>query len=289
MVRLDVREVESKTRLDQYIAIKIDNLNRNLVSKFFDKGKITVNKSIKKPSYTVKDGDRIEIDFDPVQSGVIPKIDLPILYEDDDCIVIDKPSGVLTHSKGAFNQEATVATFISSRITKQKGERAGIVHRLDRATSGVIICAKTPSSYEWLSKQFADRKTIKTYIAVIEGVMNPEEGIIDAPIGRNPKKPQSFRVHPSGKTAQTQYKTINHNSNYSMLELQPKTGRTHQLRVHLKYLGHPIVGDSFYEGKPYERLLLHSKSLTIKTSIDSKPMTFTAELPLIFDKVLSNG
>lgn len=286
MVRLNVGEIDSKIRLDQFITNNIESLNRNTVSKFFDQNKVLVNKTTKKPSYSVKQGDRIEIDFDPVQSGVIPQIELPIIFEDDDCIVIDKPSGVLTHSKGAFNPEATVATFISNKITKQNGERAGIVHRLDRATSGVIICAKTPESYDWLSKQFADRKSQKTYIAVIEGTMSPDEGLIDAPIGRNPKKPQSFRVHPSGKPAQTQYKTLKSNDNYSMLELKPKTGRTHQLRVHLKYLNHPIVGDMFYEGKQFERLLLHSLSLTIQTSSHSKPMTFTAPLPKIFDTVI---
>lgn len=287
MIRLKAHEIKQKIRLDQYIAKTIEGLNRNTVNKFFDQNRVQVNKEVKKPSYLVKNTDIIEIDYDPVQAGAIPSIDLPILYEDDDCIVIDKPASILTHSKGAFNPEATVATFISDKIKKQDGERAGIVHRLDRATSGVIICAKTPSSYDWLSRQFADRKSQKKYIAIIEGDMKPEAGLIDAPIGRNPKKPQSFRVHPSGKPAQTEYKTLKIDSKYSMLELKPRTGRTHQLRVHLKYLSHPIIGDTFYEGKPFERLLLHSQSLTIQTSSKSKTMTFTAKLPAIFDKVIN--
>ncbi len=275
-----------EARLDVYLARQIPELSRSSIQKLIDAEHVKVDDKIIKSKHKLISGQTVKVSFDSSKLEEIPHIDLPILYENDDCIVIDKPSGILTHSKGAFNPEATVATFISNKITKQNGERAGIVHRLDRATSGVIICAKTPTSYDWLSKQFADRKSQKTYIAVIEGTMSPDEGLIDAPIGRNPKKPQSFRVHPSGKPAQTQYKTLKSNDNYSMLKLKPKTGRTHQLRVHLKYLNHPIVGDMFYEGKQFERLLLHSLSLTIQTSSHSKPMTFTAPLPKIFDTVI---
>ena len=193
----------------------------------------------------------------------IPDIELPIIFEDDDCVVINKPVGLLTHSKGAFNPEATVATWLSNRTTDMDGERAGIVHRLDRATSGVMICAKSPEALAWLQKQFSQRKVKKSYIAIIAGQLDPEEAIIDMPIERNPKAPATFRVGNNGKSATTHYKTIESSEHYSLLELKPETGRTHQLRVHLKHLGHPIVGDVLYNGKPGERLFLHAQSLEI--------------------------
>src|SRR5262249_28394801 len=139
-----------------------------------------------------------------------PKISLPIIYEDNDVIVIDKPAGILTHAKGALNTEATVASFIESKLAEDlpKNNRAGIVHRLDRATSGVIITAKHDKALKWLQKQFSTRKTKKLYLAIAEGELEPAEAIIDAPIARNPRKPQTFYVSPIGKPAQTEYKLL---------------------------------------------------------------------------------
>jgi 23S rRNA pseudouridine1911/1915/1917 synthase len=216
---------------------------------------------------------------------VTPDIDLPILYEDADCIVMNKPVGVLTHSKGAFNPEATVATFLQSHVKDLQGERAGIVHRLDRATSGVIIGAKTSEALAWLQKQFSQRRVKKTYIAIIEGELDENHAIIDMPIERNPKKPQTFRVGANGKSAITEYKVLESNDRYSMIELSPQTGRTHQLRVHLNHLGHPILGDEFYGGKPSKRLFLHALQLEITVPSHERKV-FTATLPPEFKEIM---
>jgi 23S rRNA pseudouridine1911/1915/1917 synthase len=165
------------------------------------------------------------------------------------------------------------------------GNRAGIVHRLDRATSGVMICAKTETALKQLQKQFSERKTKKTYIAIIAGRLANPEAIIDMPIERNPKQPQTFRVGRQGKPAITQYKTLKVSDNYSLVELKPTTGRTHQLRVHLKHLGHPIVGDNLYGGMPADRLYLHALSLEI-TLPNRQRVTLKAPLPNAFSRVI---
>jgi 23S rRNA pseudouridine1911/1915/1917 synthase len=192
---------------------------------------------------------------------------------------------VLTHTQGAFNPEATVATFLRSHLDKDlSGERAGVVHRLDRATSGVIIGAKNHAALSALQKQFAQRKVKKTYIAIVQGVPAESEAVIDMPIERNPKAPATFRVGINGKTAATHYKVLQTANGLSMLELKPETGRTHQLRVHLQKIGHPIVGDPLYgNGKFGDRLFLHALSLEI-TLPNRERKTFSAPLPPEFEE-----
>jgi len=268
-------------RLDQRVIQQLPEISRSFASKLIEDGKVTVNnKTVIKSGYKLKSTDKIVIDYHEL-AQTIPEIKLPVLYEDDDCIVINKPVGVLTHSKGAFNPEATVATWLSSRISGMDSERAGIVHRLDRATSGVMICAKTPEALSWLQKQFAQRRTKKTYNALIEGTINPSEAVIDMPIERNPKKPQTFRVGSNGKPSKTYYKMIEAGKKYSLIELKPETGRTHQLRVHLHQLRHPIVGDTLYGGAPGDRLYLHALSLEL-TLPNRERKVFTTDLPKEF-------
>lgn len=265
-------------RLDAYCLKQLTDLNRSYVQKLIERAAITVNGEQKKTGYKLRLGDTVTIDHDEAEHTSIPDIDLPVIYEDDDCIVINKPVRILSHSKGSFNPEATVATFIARKVSGIEGDRAGIVHRLDRATSGVMICAKNAESQHWLQKQFAQRKTKKTYYAVIHGQLEPNEAIIDMPIERNPKQPKQFRVGRDGKAAQTAYKTVQSGNKYSLIELKPVTGRTHQIRVHLKQVGHPIVGDALYGGEPSERLMLHAACLEL-TLPSRKRMTFSAPTP----------
>lgn len=273
-------------RLDQRVVQQIPAASRSFAVKLIQEGKVTVNGVVaKKAGQKVATHDTVQIDYQPDSSVDIPELDLPVVYEDDDCVVIEKPVGVLTHSKGAFNPEATVATWLQARAPSMTGERAGIVHRLDRATSGLMICAKTPDALQWLQKQFAQRKTKKTYHALVEGTIQPEEAIIDMPIERNPKKPQTFRVGSNGKSAYTHYKTLEAGKLYSLVELKPQTGRTHQLRVHLKHLKHPIVGDDFYGGKSAERLFLHASALEL-TLPSRERKVFTTPLPALFTEKL---
>lgn len=270
-------------RLDIYVVEQHPSISRAFAAKLIEQGKVLVNDQPSKPGHKLRDTDAISIDYTPEVDAKVPKIDLPVLYEDDDCIVINKPVGILTHSKGAFNPEATVSTFVRDRVDGLAGERAGIVHRLDRATSGVIICAKHPEALSFLQKQFAQHKAKKVYEAIIAGMLEPTHAIINMPIERNPKAPATFRVGANGKTAQTEYEVIKSNDHYSQLQLKPQTGRTHQLRVHLSHQGHPIVGDVLYGGEPAKRLFLHAYSLEI-TLPNRERKTFTAPLPNDFNE-----
>lgn len=279
-------EISRAQRLDQKVIELLPELSRGFAARLVEDGKVTVNGTIQtKAGYKLRAGDDVAVDYDMSQVAEIPDIDLPVLYEDDDCVVILKPVGVLSHSKGAFNPEATVASWLRSRLNGLSGDRGGIVHRLDRATSGVMICAKSPEALSWLQKQFATRNVKKTYAAVVKGKMTPEEAIIDMPIERNPKAPATFRVGVQGKYAITSYTTLAANERYSLIELQPETGRTHQLRVHLAHFHHPIVGDVLYGGEPAERMYLHAEKLEITLLKDHERKVFTAEIPPEFSEL----
>lgn len=280
-------EISRAQRLDQKVVELIPDLSRGFAARLVEDGKVAVNGSVQtKAGYKLREGDVVTVDYDISQLAQIPDIDLPVLYEDEDCVVINKPVGVLSHSKGSFNPEATVATWLRSRLKGLGGERGGIVHRLDRATSGVMICAKTPEVLSWLQKQFANRNVKKTYAAVISGHFEPAEAIIDMPIERNPKAPATFRVGTQGKHAVTAYTTVAGNENYSLLELKPETGRTHQLRVHLSYFHHPIVGDTLYGGEPAERLYLHAEKLEITLLKNHGRKVFEAPVPPEFQELV---
>ncbi len=285
MKRFVVSTDDTSKRLDVFVAGKMPAVSRAFVHRLCLSGKITVNGTEGIPKKKLHEGDVVEVQFDPKSPKNIPKIDMPIIYEDDDCMVINKPAGVLTHSKGAYNPEATVATFIRPKLHGLSGERSGIVHRLDRATSGIIIVAKNPDAQAWLQKQFSTRKVKKSYIAVVEGQLDPAKAIIDMPIGRNPKHPQTFRVGEGGKSAITAYETLQGGSKYSLVKLTPQTGRTHQLRVHMKHQGHPIVGDSLYGGEPADRMYLHALSLEI-TLPNRQRKTFVVDLPSAFNNIV---
>jgi 23S rRNA pseudouridine1911/1915/1917 synthase len=274
-------------RLDSAINELRPDITRSMASKLIKMGHVKLNGSIvTKTSQKVKESDKIVVDYDSNEYDQSLNIDLPIIYEDSDVVVINKPVGILSHAKGNFNKEATVETWLKPRIVDIEGPRAGIVHRLDRATSGVMILAKTMVAQKKLSKQFADRKAKKTYMAIVDGNLKENEAIIDLPIERNPKKPQTFRVGINGKSALTAYKVIKSNDKYSLIELKPTTGRTHQLRVHLHYLGHPISGDVIYEGSKQDRMYLHALSLEI-TLPNSERKIFDADLPKEFNKLIS--
>ncbi|MCA9342496.1 RluA family pseudouridine synthase [Candidatus Saccharibacteria bacterium] len=282
MTKHQIKKIDSGIRLDNYLLKKHEKMSRSYIKKLIDGKKIHVNGIMSvKSGYKVREGDQVIIDINMDQL-VHPKfITLPILYEDNDCIVIDKPEGVLTHSKGEINDEPTVATFIANKLDGLSGNRGGIVHRLDRATSGVIICAKNEKTLKLLQKQFSERKVSKKYIAVAKSGISPKQAVIDIPIGRSTSNPKLFEATSSGKSAQTEYKVIDEGSDYCLVELKPRTGRTHQLRIHLKYLGYPILGDEFYGGKPDKRLFLHAVSLEIKLPNGEKK-NYKSNLPKEF-------
>lgn len=285
MLRVNAKVKDANKRADVFVAENLPQFTRSSLRRLFDNNLVLLDGKPVKASHKLRLSDNLEVDTTLLATQP-NDVKLPIIYEDKDVIVLDKPAGVLTHSKGVLNTEATVASFISHKLNDKKlaGNRAGIVHRLDRATSGVIVAAKNEKVSKWLQKQFSTRKAKKIYSAIVEGVPVPAQAIIDAPIERNPQKPQMFRVGAGGKPAQTKYKVIKKldwlSNAYSLLELQPLTGRTHQLRIHLKYIDHPIVGDHLY-GQGGDHMYLHAKSLEL-TLPGERKMQFEAPEPSYF-------
>ncbi len=278
--KLTIDEETRNQRLDVLVTSKFPSLSRAYIQKLIGEGKVLVNNASERHGYRVKFGDKLVLDINTDELQQIPDIELPILFEDKNVVVINKPAGVISHSRGKYWYEPSVASFVR-QITKEGDDRAGIVHRLDRATSGVMICAKNPDTLSYLQKQFSDRKVKKTYIAIVSGHVKDPEAIIDMPIERNPKVPQTFRVGANGKAAQTQYKVLVSLLKHDKLQLTPLTGRTHQLRVHLKHIGHPIVGDPLYSLEAADRLYLHAYSLELKLP-GGIETTFTSPEPSEF-------
>lgn len=273
-------------RLDKALADHYPEYSRAYLARLIDGDVVHVNGKPNKSGWKLRETDVVTVHVDLTQAQQIEDIELPVLYEDDNVLVIDKPTGVISHSRGKYWYEPSVASFLRQRTGEGEANgRAGIVHRLDRATSGVMICAKNEESLSYLQKQFGARTVQKTYLAIVAGTMKPEAAIIDMPIERNPKKPSTFRVGSNGKPSQTEYRTVSTNGHYSLLELKPKTGRTHQLRVHLAYQHKPIVGDPLYDGEPKDRLMLHAASLTISLP-GGEVTTFESPLPEEFNALV---
>lgn len=272
----------AKRRLDSELADRHPGTSRSTWQKHIKAGHISVNGEVQlSPKSNVTDSDSIAIDTPDAID--FTDQDLPILYLDENVIVINKPIGVLSHAKGALNDEFTVGEFFRRYCTYNADtNRPGIVHRLDRDTSGVMIGARNEATATMLQKQFADRKTKKTYIAITVGVPKNDVARIDLPIARNPSAPSTFRVDVKGKSAITDYKVLHATDELAMLELRPYTGRTHQLRVHAKYLNTPILGDRVY-GVAADRLYLHAKQLEI-TIPTSDRRIFESPLPEEFEK-----
>lgn len=275
-----------KKRLDLELAARYPELSRSTWQKHIKAGHVTVNGVEQlSPKLDISANDAIAVAIPDATD--FSDSELPIIFIDDNVIVINKPVGVLTHSKGALNDEFTVADFFRRYSTYNiDTNRPGIVHRLDRDTSGVMIGARNPETAEMLQKQFADRKTKKAYSAVIDGIPKNNSAVIDLPIGRNPSAPSTFRVDAKGKDAQTSYDILESNGTYSLVELRPKTGRTHQLRVHMSYLNTPIHGDRVY-GKAADRLYLHAHTLEI-TIPHGDRQTFTVPIPDSFKALASS-
>ena len=286
MQKLHIGEEHARQRADIFACDRLPSLSRAYVQKLFADGRIKINNNTEKPGYRLKLNDEMQIDFDPDKEVKIEDIDIPIIYQDENVVVVNKPIGVISHSRGKYWYEPSVASFVR-QITQQEGDRAGIVHRLDRATSGVMICSKNSDTLKLLQRQFSDRSVKKTYLAIVSGTPKEKEAVIDMPIERNPKKPQTFRVGAQGKSATTQYKVVSECGKYSLLELRPATGRTHQLRVHLDEIGHPIVGDELYDGPVADRLMLHAAALEV-TIPDAKNIIFEAPTPDRFVEVMKD-
>ena len=278
----------TKQRLDIHLSTAFDpSISRSLWQKYIKAGYVSVNQHVvTAPKFEVDETDEIAVKL-PEQEQA--SAELPVLYEDDDVMVVNKPSGLLTHAKGGLSTEPTVAEIIRPKtLFASDTDRPGIVHRLDRDTSGVLIIAKTANAATHLQRQFAQRTAKKTYLAVTDGVPKLAAAKIDLPIGRNPSAPSTFRIDPNGKPAQTTYRVLTSTDTQALIELKPTTGRTHQLRVHMAHLATPILGDRVY-GKPNaSRLMLHAHKLEI-TLPSGERKTFEVAIPAEFRQLFPGG
>ncbi len=263
------------TRLDIQVLNQNPRYSRATIQKFIKAGYVTVDgEQVTKPNTLIADEAEIILTIPASEQAEKP----PIIYEDDNVIVFNKPAGMLSIKKGAYIAEPAIEDW---------GE---IVHRLDRDTSGVIIVAKNLKTKGYLQKQFQERKTHKTYYAIVCGTPKESHAIINIPLARNLKKPTTFMPDKNGREAITEYRVIESGEKYSLMELKPRTGRTHQLRIHMSFIGCPILGDPVYNPKSPKasRMYLHATSLeiTIPGQDGGKRMTFTAELPEEFKNAL---
>ncbi len=292
-IELKVTTREAGKRIDvALIEFAPSHTSRNVIQNLIKMGKVTVNSHQTKPSYKLKDGDFVEAIFPPPQMPVIPPEDIPldIIYEDEYLVVINKQAGLVTHP----TVKKTTGTLVNALLWKFK-EHAGqpfIVHRLDKDTSGVILVAKDPETQRLLSAQFKARKTKKVYLALVEGIPEEKSGEIDAPIARNPQVRTRMDVLSWGRRALSKYETVKTFKYWSLLKIRIMTGRTHQIRVHMKHIGHPVVGDRIYGIRPsypldwVKRQLLHAMILEFDHPFTKTHMKFIAPLAEDFKKAL---
>ena len=296
MEKVVVEENTQKKRIDSYIVDKNINLSRTAIKRLLDEGKILVNGKKQKPSYKPEVGDIITIEIMKPKEVELKPQDIPIdiIYEDKDIIVVNKPKGMVVHPANG-NPDGTLVNAILAKckdsLSGIGGEiRPGIVHRLDKNTSGLLIIAKNDQAHINMSKQIQDRKVIKKYIALVKGVIGENTATIDMPIARSTKDRKKMAVDPKGKEAITHYKVLQRYDKYTLLEIKIDTGRTHQIRVHMSYIGHPVVGDMQYSnGKNefgIEGQMLHSKYLEFDHPITGKRLKLEAPLPEYFEQVL---
>ena len=276
--KLELSEDDYGSRLDVVLTRHLgenSRSSRSYCARLVSDGAVVVNDKTSRVSYKGKSGDEIIVER---KEKEIKPIDFEILYKDDNVVVINKPLGILSHAKGEIAEEFTVADFIKQYFSGTDSNRAGIVHRLDRTTSGVMICARTDESAKFLQKQFAKRNVKKSYVAVVEGILKDDQALLDLPIERNPKRPSTFRAGPNGKPAQTELEVVSRSEDTTLVKLSPHTGRTHQLRVHMAFIGHPVVGDELYGAQPSARVMLHATRLEI-TLPSSERKVFEAPTP----------
>ena len=289
-------ENSENVRLDAYIASKQSDLSRSNIQKLIDSGDILVNNSIKKMSYKVQEGDVIQINVPEAREAILMPENIPIdiIYQDNDIIVVNKPKGLVVHPADG-NPDGTLVNAIiaicKDGLSGIGGElRPGIVHRLDKDTSGLLIVAKNDKAHRLMSEQIKNREVRKIYIALVKGVVSENEATIDMPIGRSTKDRKKMAVRKDGKEAVTHFRVLKRYPSYTLLEVKIDTGRTHQIRVHMAEIGHPVVGDMVYSsGKNefgVEGQMLHAKSLDFKHPITGKQMHLEAPLPKYFEDVL---
>lgn len=287
---------DEKGRLDKVIAEKITDLSRTKIKELVNDKNILVNNKAEKVSYKVQSGDVIDVTIPPVKplSLEAENLHLDIVYEDSDVIVVNKPQGMVVHPSAGHPDHTLVNGLLyhtRDLADSPEGFRPGIVHRIDKDTSGLLMIAKNDKARESLEKQLAEKINKREYLAIVHGNFEVKNGVINAPIGRNPNNRKQMAANPKGKAAVTHFTVLEQFKNYSLVKCVLETGRTHQIRVHMKYIGHPLAGDPLYGPKKtlsgYGQFL-HAKTLGFYQPSTNEWLEFSAPLPTIFEKQLEN-
>ena len=292
---LKVEKKDQGQRIDKFLASKYDDLSRSFIQKLIEEKKVTVNGNIVDKSYKITENDFLKIIIEEKESEIkAVEMNLDVVYEDQDIIVINKNADRVVHPAPGHHDDTIVNALLAhvDNLSAINGvKRPGIVHRLDKDTSGLLIVAKNDKSHKELAKQFKNRTVDKYYYALIEGNLAYKKGKIDAPIGRDPKNRKKMAVRKRrSKNAISRFKIIEEFKTHTLVEVKIETGRTHQIRVHFSYLGHPVVGDKKYGSKNTlnaKRQLLHARKLAVKHPTTGKKIVFEAELKDDFKEILN--
>jgi 23S rRNA pseudouridine1911/1915/1917 synthase len=297
---LSVPIADAGERLDRWLAARVPELSRARLQALIDAGHVHVDGSIPKASRRLAGGEHVSlvIPAAPPETLAPEAIALAVLYEDDDVLVVDKPAGMVVHP-GAGHPTGTLAAAVLAHAPGTAGvggpRRPGIVHRLDKDTSGLLVMAKTARAYDSLTAQLSARTVTRRYRAIVHGRVKANEGVVDAPIGRHPRDRIRMAVLARGKRAVTRYKVLERFPRFSDLDVRLETGRTHQIRVHMASLGHPVAGDDLYGGRTgrsplpvsLEGLALHAAELAFVHPVTESRLQFTSALPSRMERLLS--
>ena len=281
---------ENDIRLDIFLTDVLD-VSRSQVTKMIKAKEILVNDKIVKAGFMLKNGDEVTVNHTEVDGIVPEKMDLDIVYEDDDVIVVNKANGVVVHP-GAGNHSGTLVNGLlyHTKLSDVNGdERPGIVHRIDAYTTGLLMVAKNNKAHEILAEELALKKTYRKYVALVWGVITSDSGEIDAPIGRSKNDRKKMSIRADGKEAVTHFKVLKRYEKATLIELRLETGRTHQIRVHMDYIGHPVVNDPVYGNRKLfddSGQCLHAKELGFVHPRTGEYMQFDSELPKCFLNIL---
>jgi 23S rRNA pseudouridine1911/1915/1917 synthase len=297
-VSFSASETDAGARLDAYLAAQIGDWSRARLQRLIEAGDVLVNGKVVKASYRVSAKDEVEVELTPAPAGNFTPENIPleIVFEDDHIIVIDKPAGLVVHPAAGIHSGtlANALAYHFQQLSKAGSIRPGIVHRLDKDTSGLLVVAKTESDHENLADQFRAREVFKSYVALVYGVVKQQSGRIEEPIARDPRNRTRMAIVPGGRGALSLYKVRRSYNAFTLLDVELKTGRTHQIRVHLSWLKHPVVGDELYGGgrdnnvqdvqlraqiRKLKRQFLHAEQLGFRHPHTGEQMRFVAPLP----------
>ena len=279
-------------RLDKYLTQVLPQFSRAYLQKLIVQGYVLVNGQRTKASQKLDKGDRITVELPPLADRPLAEpIPLAIIYEDEDILVIDKPAGLTVHPAPGHPSHTLVNAILAhcpGLAMSKEAIRPGIVHRLDKDTSGLIVIAKNDLAREYLAAQFKSRTVTKGYLVLVNGKLSPEQGIIEAPIGRDPHSRRKMAIAEAGKEASTKYQVRKYLDNYTLVEVTPLTGRTHQIRLHLSAIGCPVVGDSIYGIKSayLNRQFMHAYRLGFRLPSTKQYQEFTSPLPMDLEQAL---